>query len=191
MTEVRQGSIWMLGPCVFLVVASGQALNQSRTQLLTDRCKGSNSLAAAQLARMAALGGFAEFAANPVIGSLSDSAGCKPFLMLTPLVGSLPRMAVTFRPTHLVLSMERILNTMLITGFFTAMRASISDQLSGRALAGEGGVMAVWAGLGVVFGPLMESLILKRAGPRCVFLLVGLANGLMMAFFGCKLEESL
>jgi hypothetical protein len=71
-------------------------------------------------------------------------------------------MAVYLNPKNIgVITVERCLSVAVVTGFFTSMRASLNDRLSGDELSVSGAQMSVWAGAGVVVGPFIESLILK------------------------------
>jgi MFS family permease len=66
--------------------------------------------------------------------------------------------------------MEQAITIPLITSFFTTWRASLSDCLEGSSYAKCNALIGAAAGLGIITGPAVSSLIMNFADPRYCFL---------------------
>jgi len=142
-----------------------------------DACNGNQLRAAKLLASFGGLAGATEFMLNPIIGRLSDRFGRRPLLLLSPVTCALLRGLVYVFPTsQRALKLERVLSSAVITGFFTTMRAMLNDKLQGPDRVFADGSMSLYAGAGVIFGPLMEAIFLGRFGARGNFGLVSAIN---------------
>jgi len=180
-------TVKMLGPLVFAIVTGGQLLNQSRPQLVTAITKGNTVKAAAMLASFAGMGGAAEFVLNPIIGRMSDRFGRRPMLLVSPITCAFLRSLVySFPGSAKMIMMERMLSSAVVTGFFSTMRAMLNDKLTMKELTVSGGLISVYAGCGVMLGPFIEAIVLKRFGARGNFLAVALINVFVSAviYFG-------
>jgi DHA1 family tetracycline resistance protein-like MFS transporter len=172
-----EATVRMIGPLVFMIVTGGQLLNQSRPLLVNSITQGNTMLTATMLSRFAALGGAAEFLLNPVIGRLSDRFGRRPMLLTSPITCAVLRGAVFAFPSSAeVIMVERMLSSAVVTGFFSTMRAMLNDKLSMEALVIASGNISVFAGLGVMLGPFIETFVLSMFGARGNFLAVALIN---------------
>jgi hypothetical protein len=84
-----------------------------------------------------------------------------------PKVCCVLRFLVYLNPKSInMILIERCLSTAVVTGFFTSMRASLNDRLSGEELSVSGGEISTWAGAGVVLGPFIEAILLRNVGAR-------------------------
>ena len=88
---------------------------------------------------MSALAGLVEFFLNPVLGRLSDAIGRKPFLIASPLVNLVTKLAVFWSDgkSLLLVALDRIVGGAMTTvGGTTACSAAIRDVVQGDELAG-------------------------------------------------------
>jgi DHA1 family tetracycline resistance protein-like MFS transporter len=154
-----------------MIVCGGQLLNQSRPILVSGTTGGNAELTATTLARFAGLGGAAEFLLNPVMGRMSDRFGRRPLLMLSPITCAALRALVFALPASSnVIMCERMLSSAVVTGFFSTMTAMLNDKLAMEDLVVARGTISIYAGLGVMLGPFLETIILRIFGARGNFL---------------------
>jgi DHA1 family tetracycline resistance protein-like MFS transporter len=184
-------TVSVIGPLVFMIVTGGQLLNQSRPILVNALTGGDTVRTATLLARFAAFGGAAEFLLNPIIGRMSDRFGRRPLLLLSPITCALLRGLVFLSPTKGVIMCERMLSSAVVTGFFSTMRAMLNDKLSMEQLVVAGGAISVYAGVGVMLGPFLETFILSQFGARGNFLAVALINVLVSTVMWRTAQETL
>ena len=185
-------TVRMIGPLVFMIVTGGQLLNQSRPMLVNAITGGDTIRSAAMLARFAGLGGAAEFLLNPVIGRMSDRFGRRPLLLTSPITCAVLRGAVFAFPHSASLIMfERMLSSAVVTGFFSTMRAMLNDKLSMEELVVASGSISVYAGLGVMLGPFLETFVLTAFGARGNFLAVALINVVVSIVMARTAKETL
>lgn len=185
-------TVRMIGPLVFMIVTGGQLLNQSRPVLVNAITHGNTIVSANMLSQFAALGGAAEFLLNPVIGRMSDRFGRRPLLLTSPITCALLRGAVFAFPTSArVIMLERMLSSAVVTGFFSTMRAMLNDKLSMEDLVVASGTISVYAGIGVMLGPFLETLVLSKFGARGNFLAVALINVVVSVVMFMTAKETL
>jgi DHA1 family tetracycline resistance protein-like MFS transporter len=144
------------------------------------------------LARFAGLGGSAEFLLNPVIGRMSDRFGRRPLLLLSPIMCALLRAGVfVFPGSSSMIMFERMLSSAVVTGFFSTMTAMLNDKLSMEDLVVARGAISIYAGMGVMLGPFIETLVLGTFGARGNFLAVAGINVVVGSIMFMTAKETL
>ena len=78
-----------------------------------------------------------------------------------------------------------------MTGFFSTMRAMLNDKLSMEELVVASGSISVYAGLGVMLGPFLETFVLTAFGARGNFLAVALINVVVSIVMARTAKETL
>ena len=68
---------------------------------------------------------------GPYVGSLSDRIGRRPFLMITPPIWALTRLAVVAKPSVLTVALSRTMGHALFDSFQTVAEASLMDLHQG------------------------------------------------------------
>jgi hypothetical protein len=126
----------------------------------------SNSIASI-MARNSSIGAAVEFLLNPIIGQYSDNVGRKPFIVGCCLATGLIHASVLALPRNTAInSLNRILTAVTIACFFTAIRAALSDIVSGAALAQASAEQLAWISLGGIISPIVGG----KLGPLNAFL---------------------
>jgi hypothetical protein len=87
--------------------------------------------------------------------------------------------------------MEQAITVPLITSFFTTWRASLSDCLEGSSYAKCNALIGAAAGLGIITGPAMSSLIMVRADPKYCFLASSVFSATCFCHLLVNFEETL
>lgn len=130
-----------------------------------------------------------QFAASPVLGSLSDRFGRRSILLTSLLGAALDYLFMAFAPTLGLLFLGRLISgltgaTMTVASSYMA---DVSDD-SNRS-ANFGMIGAAW-GLGFIVGPLLGGL-LGSLGPKAPFLAAALLNCVNFLYGLAVLPESL
>lgn len=181
----------ILGPSVFLQVASGCMVLQSRPQLAMGVMGGSSTQAGVLLGQLVSGAALLEFFINPVFGRMSDTFGRSVFLKIGSLGPTITRLLVYLRPSLLTIAIDRVMAPAIVTAWFSVMRASQTDKMNGPELAQSQGPVAVAAGLGVIVGPVLEGALASFGGNRMPFLGAAMASGLTALLFVTTYKESL
>lgn len=161
----------VIGPAVFMNVLSAALLFSARQALALEMLTDSVSVVQF-LTRLASGGAVVEFLLNPVFGKLSDSFGRRKIIPLGNIAALLCRALVFAFPTGIwAYVLEQSICTCFITSFFTTWRAAIADLTEGapRAYAINCAKAGMFAGLGVICGPILSTAIMARAGARYCF----------------------
>ena len=163
----------ILGPTVFLQVTAGCMLLQSRPKLVLAALGGNSARSGILLGQLVSSSALLEFFINPVFGRMSDTFGRSAFLTTGCLAPTLLRFFVYLRPSSLFfLALDRVITPAVVTAWFSVMRASQTDTMTGEELAKAQGPVAVAAGLGVILGPFLDGF-LARINPSLPFLGAG------------------
>ena len=181
----------ILGPSVFLQVASGCMLLQSRPHLAMQVMGGSSTQAGVLLGQLVSGAALLEFFINPVFGRMSDTYGRSIFLKIGSLGPTLTRLSVFLRPSLATIALDRVLAPAIVTAWFSVMRASQTDKMSGPELAQAQGPVAVAAGLGVIAGPVLDGALSGYGGSKLPFLGAAVMSGLTSLLFATTYKESL
>ncbi len=159
-----------IAPSVMLTVVSGSMMFSARAKAASRIFPRPVALAHF-LGRLASASALLEFLLNPIFGKLSDKFGRKAIMPLGHLSMLVTRLLMFVRPASMgPLVLEQLITVPLVTSFFTTWRAAVSDVVSGAAYARAQAKIGVAAGFGVLIGPLMAKLIMRRAHVRWCFL---------------------
>lgn len=127
-----------------------------------------------------------------VLGRLSDKYGRKPFVVLGTVGTTIMDFLVYLNPTSLNFLMAKIsISTMTNTATVTSVRAALSDKLSGKSLGVANAKVGIFAGLAVIVGPLMGTLLQSRVGDANVYLAAALVGCLNILNLQSRFKESL
>lgn len=166
----------ILGPTVFLQVTAGCMLLQSRPKLVLAALGGDSARSGILLGQLVSSSAALEFFVNPIFGRMSDTFGRSAFLTTGCLAPTLLRCLVYLMPSSLLaLTLDRVISPAVVTAWFSVMRASQTDTMTGEELAKAQGPVAVAAGLGVITGPFLDGF-LSRINPSLPFLGAGLLS---------------
>jgi MFS family permease len=185
----------VLGPVIFADSMAACLLIPVRPTAVEAILK-TPALVSAALAQLTAAAALAEFLVNPVFGRLTDTYGRKPFLV-GALAANTIMAAITSgnSGSFAVLALERCVTTSSDTVFFTTMRAAMTDRLSGADLTESGGKVAMWAGAGVMLGPLVSTRLLPMitgsVDPRYCYMFNAVVMGCTTLFLQSRLDETL
>lgn len=168
---------------------------QSRTQYILKLAGGDAAKCGAWTAYMSAAAGLVEFFLNPVLGRLSDKVGRKVFLMLSPFVNFVLKLAVALTDGNslTLVALERVLAGAITTvGGSTTCAAAISDMVKGPELAGHMGNLGSYAGMGVLFGPFISGQLLNLTGQvKHTYMFGAFVALLQLIYNGTMFEETL
>eukprot|EP01047_Picozoa_sp_COSAG01_P062728 COSAG01_NODE_8021_length_2950_cov_7.546826_2_plen_209_part_00 len=162
----------VVGPAVFMNVLSAALLFSARQALAMEMLGGSRQVVTF-LTRLASGGAVAEFLLNPVFGKLSDSFGRRRIIPLGNISTVVCRSLVFLFPGSLwTYVLDQCVCTCFITSFFTTWRAAIADLTIGQPqrYAISCAKAGMFAGLGVIVGPVLSTGIMARWGARYCFL---------------------
>ena len=181
----------VLGPSVFLQVTGGCMLLQSRPQLAMQVMGGSATTAGVLLGQLVSGAALLEFFINPVFGRMSDTYGRSVFLKLGCLGPTITRLLVFLRPSLATIALDRVLGPAVTTAWFSVVRASQTDKMSGPELAKAQGPIAVAAGLGVIIGPILDGIFTSIGGSKLPFLVAAIMAAAPAVAFTTMYEETL
>ncbi len=130
-----------------------------------------------------------QFLFSPVLGSLSDTYGRRPVILLSLVGAGLDYLLLAFAPSLEWLFVGRVISG--ITGAnMTAINAYVADVSPPEKRAQNYGLMGAMFGIGFILGPAVGGL-LGSVGPRIPFLAASALN-LLNALYGFfVLPESL
>ena len=158
--KVHANPLAVLGPATFLSVFCFCTTLASRP-LMISKIMGDPAAASTTLGRLTASGALSEFVFSPLFGRLMDKYGRKPFLMGSLLTSALANGLLFLNTSSLYWFLfEVIVRKAADTVFFNAMRASLVDVLRGAELTISASRVAVYAGCGVMFGPIFTQRVL-------------------------------
>lgn len=106
---------------------------------------------------------------NPNFGALSDAHGRSTFLLLSPVANLVLRLFVSLRPSKTIVSLEKIVTSVLLAVASITTQATLADISSGKDLALNSAKVGICAGLAFVVGPMTGGIIMKRFGPRAAY----------------------
>ncbi|KAL3919118.1 MAG: hypothetical protein SGPRY_005748 [Prymnesium sp.] len=148
---------------------------------------GSHEKVADRVASIAACSALLEFALLPITAAISDTFGRRPILLMIPLVVSLARFGVIWRPTLLAIILSRIAVGMLTSYYFIFVGVASADLFkdNDRAMASLEGKSAACFGAAYACGMLMGGTILSSYGIGAAHAMSGLVAlaGLVLALF--------
>mmetsp|Transcript_30359 Transcript_30359/g.66469 ORF Transcript_30359/g.66469 Transcript_30359/m.66469 type:complete len:453 (-) Transcript_30359:57-1415(-) len=151
---------------------------QSEPLLIKQLCNGDVSEAARLLANTSGIVGVASLILNQAGGKISDSVGRRPGFLLGPACNAILGALVFRNPGNRRLVLLCRCIRMVFTTFSNTVigSAMIADRLSGKALAVAMSEVGTIIGLGVITGPVLESVILARSNnnPRSAYLAMSL-----------------
>lgn len=130
-----------------------------------------------------------QFAASPVLGSLSDRYGRRPVLLVSLCGAAVDYLFMALAPTMPLLFLGRVVSG--LTGASMTVASSYMADVSddGNRSANFGMIGAGW-GLGFIVGPLLGGL-LGTLSPQAPFLAAAALNGLNFLYGLLVLPESL
>jgi MFS family permease len=118
----------------------------------------------------------AEFTFNPTFGAASDRKGRKICLAISPILNCILRFAVALSPSEIIVSMEKVITSTALSFASVTTSATIADIAAEdpKAYAMAAAKVGICAGLSFVVGPIVSGILIRRKGPRAVYLLTGL-----------------
>lgn len=183
---------------VFLNVTAWLMMIPARPEMILRIANGSASEAAQILGTMTAGASAVEFFATPAMAKYSDVVGRKPVLFFCATVSFVFRLLDFFlaegdrRSVVLANWLDRLFAGACFPAFFTILRASLSDVAMGPELAKHSGSIMGYAGIGVMFGPVLGAKVMGWTGnPKYTCLLASLFSLFTMAYVRFACEETL
>ncbi|MBI5201067.1 MAG: TCR/Tet family MFS transporter [Elusimicrobia bacterium] len=132
---------------------------------------------------------FMQFAASPVLGSLSDRFGRRPILLSSLLGAAVDYQFMAFAPTLPLLFVGRVISG--LTGATLTVASSYMADISDHdSRAGNFAMIGAAWGLGFIFGPLLGG-VLGTFGPRAPFVASAILNAANFLYGLLVLPESL
>lgn len=166
---------------------------QPRGQLLFQVLQGDTVAIARHINRGAFLVALSDLVLSPLVGSLSDRIGRRPFMLLTPAAVLPLKLLTALHPTASVLLLERVVCDALRTlGGTTMAYAYLADLWHGKEYTGALGQLNVATGLGIVVAPLLASMMMGANGshPRKAYIAAALLAAVHFLVGLCFLEET-
>mmetsp|Transcript_77836 Transcript_77836/g.238152 ORF Transcript_77836/g.238152 Transcript_77836/m.238152 type:complete len:451 (-) Transcript_77836:56-1408(-) len=178
----------------FAVVAHTLNL-QSEAILIRNACGGDLAKTARVVSNCNALAGILGIAVNQVGGRLSDSLGRSAFYQLGPIAQLLAGAMVFTNPGSLAaLAWSKVLRGIFTTFSGTVMgSAGMRDCFEGQELGIKTTKAGSIIGLGIMVGPVIEGLILRRmkaGGERASYAILALL-GVVNAAVSLQMPETL
>ena len=157
---------------VFLNISAWLMMIPARPEMVLRVTKGDAMQCAELLGGMTSGAAAFEFLVTPLLGRLSDKYGRKPSLLFCTSICFLFRLLDVilcdrgYRAVIAANWLDRLFAGACFPAFFTIARASLTDAFgsSPSGLAKVGMATASWAGLGIMFGPLIGAQILHLTG---------------------------
>jgi MFS transporter, DHA1 family, tetracycline resistance protein len=132
---------------------------------------------------------FMQFAASPVLGSLSDRFGRRPILLSSLLGAAADYLFMAFAPSLPLLFLGRIISG-LTGASLTVASSYMADISEDKNRSANFGMIGAGWGLGFIIGPMLGGL-LHTLGPKAPFLAAAALNGLNFLYGLFVLPESL
>lgn len=130
-----------------------------------------------------------QFAASPVLGSLSDRYGRRSILLFSLLGAALDYFFMAFAPTLPLLFVGRMISG-LSGASMTVASSYMADISDDKTRAGNFGMIGAGWGIGFILGPMIGGL-LSGLGPKAPFIAAAVLNALNFAYGWFLLPESL
>ena len=171
-----------------LKMLSSSVTVNARAECFLGIFRGDTAAASRALGNVAGAGALLEFLLGPLLGRFSDAFGRKPALLLAPLVTLLGNMLVSLAPASLgVHCFARVVMIAFDTAFFSAVRASQADVMSGSFMAQNAFMYMGLAGISVPLAPYIAG----RLSPLNAFRLSAAAAGVASLAVVVAVQETL
>lgn len=186
-----QELVSIFGKSTLLAVLAGSMLFTARQAVAKD--SGLFPDAAGQalfLTRLASAGALAEFLVNPIFGKLVDTHGRRPYLVGSgfPII-VVHMLSFLYAKSKFPMVLDSMLSIPLTTVYFSTYRAALADKLSAKEMAKANATIGIFAGLGVVGGPLLAQLVMRKGAKYCYF--VAAVMQAIVAVMMARVKETL
>jgi DHA1 family tetracycline resistance protein-like MFS transporter len=131
---------------------------------------------------------FMQFAASPVLGSLSDRFGRRPILLSSLLGAAVDYLFMAFAPSLPLLFLGRMVSG-LTGASMTVASSYMADLSDDKTRAANFGMIGAGWGIGFIVGPMLGGL-LSALGPRAPFLAAAALNLVNFLYGMLVLPES-
>ena len=169
---------------LFFQTSGWVATIQANPDILMNMYGGDGVRAATAAASMTSAGAVLEFLSVSAIGKWSDSIGRRCFLVAAPLLQGLHRVLFFLYPTEGMLWSQRIMFQPLNKAYFTILQASDSDIMTPQEVAASAGMPAMAAGMGLIVGPALGTILSSRFGSSVYAFPVGFMFNFSVAVLG-------
>jgi MFS family permease len=155
---------------------------QPRTELFACACNRDTSEIAKYINSAAAMVALSDFIVSPALGSLSDSIGRRPCMLIGPALTLPFKILAAVRPTLPVLLAERVVCDALRTMTGTTMvYTCLSDLYAGTDYTQALANLSAATGLAIVGAPLVSGFCSRLGSPRLAYVFSSLLSALHLA----------
>eukprot|EP00940_MAST-03C_sp_MAST-3C-sp2_P001421 g1421.t1 len=107
------------------------------------------------------------------------------------MANAILRLAVSMSPSHFLISVEKVVTSVLLAVASITTQATLADVSNGADLAMNSAKVGICAGLSFVVGPILGGVCMKKFGPRASYFVASMIAAVHIAFAHFTFRETL